>query len=123
MRGIVKIAAVAVAITAPVALLSPVAQADLVEVQHANCGHNPPENRDPSELVIINSRVNVRNGSSTSCAINGTTQPGDRLDYYCFTQGNDGFTWTFLVDVTRGFRGWSRDNLLPHKGSNYGCGF
>ena len=40
-------------------------------------------------------------------------QLGDKLDYYCFTVGNDGETWTYLSVYERGFAGWVLDVYLP----------
>ncbi|MEO6086667.1 MAG: hypothetical protein ABIQ18_26495, partial [Umezawaea sp.] len=63
----------------------------------------------------------IRTGSSTSCTAPGSIEPSNRLDYYCFTEANDGYTWTYLRDVTTGKRGWTRDDLLPNNGSYYHC--
>lgn len=70
-----------------------------------------------------------RTGSSTNCVAVGVLQPTDDALYYCWTLGNDGFTWTFNKNVRTGVRGWTRDDLLrPEPGFTIGgsetfCGF
>lgn len=41
-------------------------------------------------------------GSATSCTSVGQTQAGQKLDYYCFTRGNDGYDWDCLKDLATG---------------------
>jgi hypothetical protein len=36
-----------------------------------------------------------RSGSSTGCVAVGVLQPTDDALDFCFTDGNDGFTWTY----------------------------
>jgi hypothetical protein len=64
----------------------------------------------------------IRNGSSTSCPAVGAAQPGDVLDYRCFTHAGS-FTWTFLKDTRTGVVGWVRDDLLSGDGALFNCGF
>lgn len=70
-----------------------------------------------------------RSGSSTSCSAPGELQPTDDALYYCFTFGNDGFTWTYNENLRTTVRGWTRDDLLkPPPGATIGgatnfCGF
>jgi hypothetical protein len=56
--------------------------------------------------------ANQRSGSSTSCSVRGVLQPTDDALYFCWTRGNDGFTWTYNLDLNTGVRGWTRDDLL-----------
>jgi hypothetical protein len=50
-------------------------------------------------------------------------QPTDDARYFCWTEGNDGFTWTYLQNLRTNVRGWVRDNLLDNFGSTEWCGF
>ncbi len=68
-----------------------------------------------------NSRI--RTGSSTSCTAVGEAQTNHSLDYYCYTDGSDGLTWTYLHDSTINRSGWIRDDLLTDGGSFSYCGF
>lgn len=95
-----------------------------VNPDHAACGRAGPN--------IDNHRVNdapsqgaaqQRSGSSTSCAALGVLQPTDDAIYFCWTHGNDGFTWTYLQNIRTGVRGWTRDNLLDQNGAVSNCGF
>jgi hypothetical protein len=89
-------------------------------VQHAGCGFAATD-IDAKESVSTGGGANIRSGSSTSCAIYGQAGSGDALDYYCFTVGNDGFTWTYLRNITDGTNGWVRDDLLADNGSTAFC--
>jgi len=96
--------------------------------QHAACGRSGP-NRDQTVHANAPSSgaVNQRSGtiaaSSTNCPILGVLQPTDDAEYFCWTTGNDGFTWSYTRSVRTGVRGWSRDNLLDGFGAVTNCGF
>jgi len=92
--------------------------------QHAGCGIVP---RDRDATVTRDAAspnaARQRSGSSTSCTTLGVLQPSDDANYYCFTVGNDRFTWTYLRNLRTGVRGWTRDDLLRDRGSFVYCGF
>lgn len=96
--------------------------------QHAACGRSGP-NLDHAVHADapVSGGVNQRNGtiaaSSTNCPILGVLQPTDDAEYFCWTTGNDGFTWSFTRSIRTGVRGWSRDNLLDGFGAVNNCGF
>lgn len=92
-----------------------------VGIMHAACGSAAPADRDGGSWNATGGGANIRSGSSTSCADRGDADSGHRLDYHCYTVGNDGFTWTFLRDDNTGIRGWVRDNLLADNGSFVHC--
>ncbi|WP_143466525.1 SH3 domain-containing protein [Lentzea kentuckyensis] len=128
MRGMVKLAVVVAGMALPAVLIAAPAQAaapkgDGVSVQHYACNSSVvPPNLDPiSAITGASSGARIRTGSSTSCTSVGSSEPSDRLDYYCWTLGNDNATWTYLRNVRTGKRGWTRDDLLPGGGSNYHC--
>src|SRR5215475_12518707 len=85
---------------------------------YASCGTVGP-NLDNHYVydAPVSGAVNQRSGSSTSCGIPGVLQPTDDAIYYCWTVGNDGYTWTYLKNVRTGVRGWSRDDLLKEYGA------
>jgi len=113
----------AAAVTLPVLFFAAPAQA-AVAPQNASCGHAPPRNIDPISGITgaVNAAL-IRSGSSRSCTALGQSAPTDRLDYFCFTVGNDNHTWTYLKNHRTGIAGWTRDDLLPGDGSNFFCGF
>jgi hypothetical protein len=128
MRGIVKLAAAVACAALPAALIAAPAQAgtpkgDGVSVQHYACNSSVvPPNLDPITAITgADSGARIRTGSSTSCNAPGASEPSDRLDYYCYTDANDGYTWTYLRNQRTGKRGWTRDDLLPNYGSGYHC--
>jgi hypothetical protein len=84
-----------------------------LEPAHAACGTTGPnlDNRRVNDASSPNT-ANQRTGSSTGCAAPGALQPTDDALYFCWTQGNDGFTWTYLQNLRTGVRGWVRDDLL-----------
>jgi len=94
---------------------------------HAPCGTagSTAKHTDHADAPLSGA-VNQRNGtravSSTDCVIVGVLQPTDDARYFCWTRGNDGFTWTYLENLRTHVRGWSRDNLLDGNGSNDSCG-
>jgi hypothetical protein len=80
---------------------------------HYSCGQARPPQLDGSAIRSAIAPANVYRGSSVGCGANGSMQVGDKLDYYCFTVGNDGETWTYLSVYERGFAGWALDVYLP----------
>ncbi|GAA2686074.1 MULTISPECIES: SH3 domain-containing protein [Actinosynnema] len=127
MRGITRAAVAVAAVSMPAVLFAvpaqaaPKAEAE-VGAQHFACGSGVRPNRDPiSAITGASSGARIRTGSATSCTAPGSIQPSDQLDYYCYTLGNDGYTWTYLRNRRTGVQGWTRDDLLPGGGSNYGC--
>jgi hypothetical protein len=97
---------------------------------HAACGTAGPniENRVEADAPASGA-ANQRSGSSTGCGIPGVLQPTDDALYFCYTMGNDGYTWTYLRNQRTGVRGWVRDDLLDlnedgrNRGSIWWCGF
>lgn len=89
---------------------------------YAPCGR-AGSHIDTNPWVKTGSGANIRTGSSTSCALAGTVTSDWILDYYCYTLGDDGYTWTYLYVVSTGARGWVRDNLLTDNGSQHYCGW
>ena len=100
---------------------SPTTNATQVTPDNASCGRSGP-NLDPHTGHAL-TPAEIRNGSSTSCPAPGAAQPGDTLDYFCWTQQNTSFTWTFVRDTRTNVRGWIRDDLLSGDGSSVFCGF
>ncbi|WP_199439211.1 SH3 domain-containing protein [Umezawaea beigongshangensis] len=119
--GAVAVGAAAVVLVATPANAAPKGDGQL-GVAHAPCGTSGP-NLDPTITTGATAGSRLRTGSATNCTAVGTNQPSHRLDYYCYTRGNDGATWTYLHNLTTGVRGWTRDDLLPGNGSSYHCGF
>lgn len=91
--------------------------------RHAACGRVGPrlDGSRTNDASSPNTALQ-RSGSSTSCDRPGQLNPTDDAIYFCFTSGNDGFTWTYLERVG-GNRGWVRDDLLRDFGSFVFCGF
>jgi hypothetical protein len=92
--------------------------------RHAVCGQVGPNlenflSLDSSAPLALNQRT----GSSTGCPIVGSLIPSDDNIYFCFTFGNDGFTWTYLRNLATNVRGWVRDDGLRDFGSFVHCGF
>ncbi|TDV44841.1 SH3 domain-containing protein [Actinophytocola oryzae] len=99
-----------------------------VTPRHAPCGTAGPLldgsiDADAPVSGAVNQRSGTIASSPTNCTIVGQLQATDDARYYCYTVGNDGFTWTYLQNTRTGVRGWSRDNLLDNFGSGYYCGF
>lgn len=63
----------------------------------------------------------IRNGPHDTCGLVGSTVPGDRLDYYCYTRNAAGNTWTLLRNTATGIVGWVYDGNLTDGGSYYVC--
>jgi hypothetical protein len=120
-------------LAAPASAEPPKGDPGAVSPMHAPCGTPGPnlENRveaDAPASGAVNQRSGTIAASSTNCVIVGVLQPTDDARYFCFTLGNDGFTWTYLQNQRTGVRGWSRDNLLDlnpdgTRGSIRYCGF
>ena len=105
----------ATVLVAPVVTSSPA-------LAHANCGRTVGDLDNRSWPTGAND-ARLRSGSSTGCATNGISYPSHRLDYHCYTIGNDGYTWTYLRNDNTNRSGWTRDDLLPDFGSSVYCGF
>ncbi len=116
-----KSASIVGALAASFALFVPAAQADEIGPMHYSCGQARPPQLDGSAFVSATTTTGVYRGSSFGCGANGTMVPGDKLDYYCYTLGNDGNTWTYLSVYERGFAGWALDDFLPNNGSSVHC--
>jgi len=129
-----KLLAVAVIALAGFGVTTPASAApkpppnDGISPLHATCGRTGPniENRVEADAPLSGA-ANQRSGtvavSSTNCTIVGVLQPTDDALYYCYTWGNDGYSWTYLRNQRTGVRGWVRDNLLDSNGSVAHCGF
>jgi hypothetical protein len=96
--------------------------------QHARCGISGPNLDHAIHFdAPFSGAANQRNGtialSPTNCPILGALQPTDDAEYFCWTRGDDGFTWTFLRSLRSNVHGWVRDNLLDAFGAQANCGF
>jgi hypothetical protein len=123
MRKLILTAAASVLALSPLALAlpataSPPANTGSVTPLHANCGTAGP-NLDGHRVndAAFTGAANQRSGSSTGCATAGVLQPTDDAIYFCWTVGNDGFTWSYVQNIRTGVRGWTRDNLLRENGA------
>lgn len=124
IRGLVLATFLGLAALTTLAAPASAKPADDVGVMNAACGTSAPD-KDGSAWNATGGGANMRSGSSTTCAINSKATAGHRLDYHCYTVGNDGFTWTYLRDDTADpdKYGWVRDDLLSDPGSLVYCGF
>lgn len=119
-------AATAVAFTVPATAQGaplPKPHKPAVTPMWAGCGHPAPANLDPAVGHTIGTNVYLRRGSDTGCGYNGQAQPSETLDYYCWTWGHEGYSWTYVKDLTTGVGGWIRDDLLTYYGAEAACGF
>jgi len=133
MRKTILVTAAAAFAVAGISLAAPASAAPKVvpggvSPMHAPCGTTGPniDNRvdaDAPSGGAANQRSGTIAASSTNCVILGVLQPTDDALYFCWTAGNDGFTWTYLRNQRTGVRGWVRDNLLDGNGSDDWCGF
>jgi hypothetical protein len=134
MKKTILVMAAAACATAGITLAAPASAAPNTDsgdasAKHAYCGRPAPPNLDGwiDYDAPVSGAVNQRNGtiasSSTNCPILGSLQPTDDAEYYCYTWGNDGYSWTYLRNTRTNVRGWSRDNLLDDFGSGVYCGF
>jgi hypothetical protein len=91
---------------------------------HALCGTSGPTNHvERVDDAAINGVARQRNGSSISCTAVGELQTTDDAYYYCYTDADDGYTWTYLRNRRTDVRGWVRDDLLRNNGSWFHCPF
>ncbi|OON33317.1 hypothetical protein BSA16_01195 [Micromonospora sp. Rc5] len=74
------------------------------------------------------SNASIRTGPHTSCGVVAYGQTSHLVDYYCFVTGDSvtangrtSNTWTYLRDVTTGYKGWVSDTLLWDWGSDTTC--
>ena len=95
-----------------------------IEPRNAACGTNGPTgtSRRVNDAAFTGA-ARQRTGSSTGCTARGELQPTDDALYFCWTAGNDGFTWTYNQNIRTGVRGWTRDDLLRGNGASNNCGF
>jgi hypothetical protein len=123
--GLAITAASAVAFAAPASAQAapPKPHKPAVTPMHAYCLDPAPANYDTVIGHTTGSNVNIRVGSGTNCASVGQAQTSHSLDYYCYTWGLDGYSWTYVKDLTTAKRGWIRDDLLSGNGSYDWCGF
>jgi len=128
MRSIRIAVAVVASVGASLAFVIPGAQAALagsLGVQHYPCSSTRPPNLDGTafrEADYIAAGLTVSTGSNyQSCGRRGDLAKGDKLDYYCWTLGNDGYTYTYLSAYERGLVGWVQDRHLPGTGSLVHC--
>lgn len=121
IRNIRKAVAIAAAVLASFAFAVPTAQADEMGAMHYSCGQPRPPQLDGSPFVALKTTTGAYRGSSFGCGSNGVINEGDKLDYYCFTVGNDGHTWTYASAFVRGIAGWVYDEFLPDGGSLHHC--
>jgi hypothetical protein len=111
-------------ILTPAANAAPNNGPDSVTPLHAPCGTGAPTNHvQRMDDAAITGVTNQRNGSSISCTAVGALQPTDDAYYYCYTDAEDGNTWTYLKNRRTGVKGWVRDDLLRNNGSLWHCGF
>ena len=135
MRKTILVMAAAAFFASGIALSAPVSAAPKAEPDgagpfHASCGTPGPnlENRVEADAPASGA-ANQRSGSSTGCPAPGVLQPTDDALYFCYTWGNDDFSWTYLRNQRTGVRGWVRDVLLDlnpdgvTRGSLRYCGF
>lgn len=115
--------AVGVGVMASLALVTPPAQAAQPGAVplHYSCGQTRPPNLDGSPVVTATGSAALLRGSSGSCGFSGAVIGGDKLDYYCWTLGNDGNTYTYVSNYLRGEAGWAWDTQIPNNGSDKHC--
>lgn len=65
--------------------------------------------------------VNIRRSPNPHSTICAQGQKSHVVDYHCYTVGTDGYTWTYVRDVTTHYAGWVRDTLLVGYGSFVHC--
>ena len=94
-----------------------------VKPMHAYCLDPAPHDYDKVTGHTLGNGVNIRVGSGTNCAPAGQAQASQSLNYYCYTWGLDGHTWTYVKDLATAKQGWIRDDLLSGNGSSEWCGF
>ncbi|MCO5987992.1 hypothetical protein NE235_17975 [Actinoallomurus spadix] len=124
MGNVRKTAAVVMGVAASLAFAVPVAQAapgSALRPMHYSCGQTRPPNLDGSAFVTATGAAVMLRGSSAGCGLTGVILGGDRLDYYCWTLGNDGYTYTFVSAFEKGAAGWALDSEIPNNGSSVHC--
>jgi hypothetical protein len=101
--------AVVMGVAALLVFVAPAAQA------HYTCGQTRPPNLDGSTPFPASiATVDLHRGSNLACGITGTMHANDQMDYYCWTTGNDGYTWTYLSAFNQFIAGWTPDAFLPN---------
>ena len=56
--------------------------------------------------------VNTRQGPHLSCDSNGQTHAANNLTLHCWVQHNTTHPWVWVVNHSRGIRGWIRADFL-----------
>ncbi|HEX6340251.1 SH3 domain-containing protein [Umezawaea sp.] len=116
-------------VSAPSAGAAPKPDHGSAGTRHATCGRAGPNLENRVEVdAPLSGAARQRSGSSTGCDAPGALQPTDDARYHCYTNADDGFTWTYLQNLRTGVRGWVRDDLLDvnpdgTSGSIEPCGF
>jgi hypothetical protein len=130
-RQLLSMSAVLVLAASLVTAAAPRASAEALDATGADtsaadpirtCG-SAPADKDGSrwgKYFKVNG-VNIRKSPSTSSRICAQGQKSHVVDYHCWTWGSDGYTWTYVRDVTTRYAGWVRDNLLVNNGSRVRC--
>ncbi|MEW2556166.1 SH3 domain-containing protein [Streptomyces zhihengii] len=108
--------AVAAAFVSPLALAGTASAAPA----HYGCGSTPPD-LDPVQGTGKANGVNMRTGSSTACGSRGLAYLSHTINYHCWTLGQDNHTWTYARNLSTGYAGWMRDDLLEDNGSDRRC--
>ncbi|MEV1043918.1 SH3 domain-containing protein [Streptomyces sp. NPDC049916] len=108
--------AVAAALLSPLALTGTASAAPA----HYPCGGTPPD-LDPAQGTNKANGANMRTGSSTSCPSRGLAYLSNTINYHCYTLGQDGYSWTYARNLSTGYAGWIRDDLLRDGGSRIHC--
>lgn len=124
MGTVRKAAAVIMGVAASLAFAAPAQAAPESRFlpAHYSCGQKRPPNLDGSAIVTaVGATALYRGSDQGSCGLSGVVIGGDRLDYYCWTLGNDGHTYTYLSNLTRGVAGWAWDTQVPNNGSLAHC--
>ncbi|MEV4946562.1 SH3 domain-containing protein [Streptomyces sp. NPDC053755] len=90
---------------------------------HAACGTGAADADGGAWNANRANGANMRSGSSTGCGINGIAYSSSKLDYHCYTVGNDGYSWTYVRNdsASPDTFGWIRDDLLSDGGSYVAC--
>lgn len=129
VRNLLPVVAVGAALAGAVIVPAAAAQAapaTSATPAFAHCAIRAPYDHDTSKWSdgYALSAARIRSGSSATCGTRDIISPGasgDELDYYCYTVGDDGYTWTYLRDNATGVEGWVRDDALNNYGANVTC--
>jgi hypothetical protein len=111
-------AAALVAASAAVAGGTEVAAAAPASVVPLVCTHPGFTNRGGSGHFL--DEVGIRSGPNIACPLNGNSLRGDPAAYWCWVS-SEGITWSFVVDLRNGVRGWVPDSHLSGNGAANHC--